>query len=95
MTGVVSRFELGGWDVTERLVEPPVVEPGDSFDDCELELAAGLPDAVFDQLGLKRVHERFGHGVVIGIANGGDRTEHPVIGQDLGVVVAGVLRPGS
>jgi hypothetical protein len=34
-------------------MQPRVVEPGDPFDDRQLELAAGAPDAVGDQLGLE------------------------------------------
>jgi len=34
-----------------------VVEPGDVLDDGELELRAGAPDAVTDQLGLEAVDE--------------------------------------
>jgi hypothetical protein len=36
------------------------LKPGDVFEDRELQLSAGLPDAVFDQLGLERVDEALG-----------------------------------
>jgi hypothetical protein len=62
----VERFELDGWDVAERGVQPFVVEPADVLDDGELELWAGAPDAVGDQLGLERIDERFGQGVRLG-----------------------------
>jgi hypothetical protein len=39
------------------------VEPGDVFDDGELELGAGAPDAVADQLGLEAVDEALRGGV--------------------------------
>jgi hypothetical protein len=56
-----------------------VVEPGDLADDG-VELAAGLPDAVTDQLGLEAVDEAFGDRVVVGVANGADRAEDLVVG---------------
>ena len=40
-----------GWDVAEASVQSGGVEPRDVFDDCELQLASGLPHAVADQLG--------------------------------------------
>src|ERR687887_161808 len=55
--GAVALLELDRWDVAERRVQPAVVEPADVFDDRELELAAGAPDAVGDQLGLEGIHE--------------------------------------
>jgi hypothetical protein len=42
----VSGFELGGRDVAERAVQAGLVEPADVFDDRELELGPGAPDAV-------------------------------------------------
>ncbi|HEX3833687.1 MAG TPA: hypothetical protein VHW04_17040 [Solirubrobacteraceae bacterium] len=62
-------FELHRRDVAERLVQAVVVEPADVFHDGELELGAGAPHAVFDQLGLERVHEALGQGVVIRVAD--------------------------
>jgi hypothetical protein len=44
-------------------VEALVVEPGDVLDDGELELGAGAPDAVADQLGLEAVDEALRGGV--------------------------------
>ena len=51
-------FELDGWDVAERLVQPIVVEPRDPLHGRELELRAGAPHAVGDQLGLVGINER-------------------------------------
>jgi hypothetical protein len=56
---VVGVFELDGWDVAEGFVQAVVVKPGDPLDDGELELAAGAPHAIANQLGLERVDERF------------------------------------
>ena len=60
----VRVLELGRRDVAERLVQPVVVEPADVLDDGELELGAGAPDAVGDQLGLEGVDEALGQRVV-------------------------------
>jgi len=48
----VVLFELDRRDVAERLMQALVVEPADVLDGRELELAAGAPHAVGDQLGL-------------------------------------------
>ena len=68
-----------------------VVEPAEVFDDGELELVAGVPDAVGDQLGLEAVDEALGQRVVVGVADRADRGEDAVIGEGLGVVDRGVL----
>jgi tetratricopeptide (TPR) repeat protein len=52
--------------------------PRDSCD-RELQMAAGAPDAVGDQLGLEGVDEALGHRVVVGVADATDRREHVVI----------------
>jgi hypothetical protein len=46
-------------------MQPAGVEPAEVFDDRELELGARAPDAVGDQLGLERVDEALGQGVVV------------------------------
>jgi hypothetical protein len=48
-----GSLELRWRPVAERFVHPGVVEPADVLDDGQLELRAGAPDAVGDQLGLK------------------------------------------
>jgi hypothetical protein len=57
------------------------VEPGDVLDERELELRAGAPDPVADQLGLEAVDEAFGGRVVVGVADGADRGEHAVVSR--------------
>lgn len=71
-----------------------VVEPAEIFDDRELELGAGAPDAVGAQLGLEAVEERLGQGVVVGVVDRSDGREQAVIIEGLAVVDAGVLRAG-
>ena len=91
MLGGVQGFVLGWRDVAERFVEALGVVPGDPFDDRELELGAGAPDAVCDQFGLEGVDEAFCHGVVVGVADRADRREHVVVAKHLLEGVAGVL----
>jgi len=45
------------------------LNPAQVFDDHELELVAGAPDAIADQLGLDGVDEALGERVVLGIAD--------------------------
>ena len=66
------------------------VEPADVFDDGELELGAGSPDAVGDQFGLEGV----GEGVVVGVADRSDRRENAMAVEELPEGVAGVLTAG-
>ena len=67
-------------------MEALVVEPGDVLDDGELELCAGTPDAVADQLGLEAVDEAFGERVVVAVADRADRGEQAVVVEGLAVV---------
>ena len=46
-----------------------MVEPGDVFDDGELELCSCLPDAIGDELGLEAVDEALGERVVVGVTD--------------------------
>ena len=68
-----------------------MVVPADPFDDGELELAAGLPDAVADQLGLEGVDEALGHRVVRRVAGRSQGTEDVVVDERLGEVKARML----
>jgi hypothetical protein len=49
----VEGLRFGRWPIAERLVQLLVVEPADVFDDGQLELGAGAPNAVGDELVLK------------------------------------------
>jgi hypothetical protein len=69
-------------------VEALVVERGEVLDDRELELGAGAPDAVADQLGLEAVDEALRERVVVAIADRADRGEHAAVVEDLAVVRA-------
>jgi hypothetical protein len=62
-------------DVAERFVQAGGVVPADVLDYGELELRAGPPNTVGDQLGLEAVDERLGERVVVGVADRADRGE--------------------
>lgn len=64
-----------------------VVEPGDVFNDGQLDLASGGLDAVGDELGLEAVDGALSNGVVQGVADVSDRGESPMILERLRVVV--------
>jgi hypothetical protein len=84
-------FEFDWRAVVERFVQACVVEPADPLDDRELELGAGLPDAVGDELGLEGINERLGEGVVVGVADRSDRAEHAMVVEYLPEGIAGVF----
>ena len=56
-----------------------VVEPGDPFDDGQLQLRSRAPDAVCDRLGPVRVDEAFGQALVIGVADRRDALQYLVV----------------
>ena len=60
-TARAQSLELGGWEIAEGLVQAGGVETADVFDDRQLELGAGAPDTVGDELGLEAVDEALGH----------------------------------
>jgi hypothetical protein len=72
-------------------VQAVVVEASEVLDDRELELGAGAPDAIGDELGLEGVDEALGHRVVVGVADRADGLQHVVIVEDLGEVQACIL----
>jgi hypothetical protein len=86
-----SASNSAGGDVAEGLVQAVGVEPAQVFDDGELELVGGAPDAVGDQFGLEAVDKALGERVVAGVTDRPDRGQHPVVGERLGVVDRGVL----
>src|SRR3954454_17840457 len=92
-TARAQSLELGRRNITEGFVQAGGVEPANVFDDRQLELGAGAPDSVGDQLGLEAVDEALGHRVVVGVADRSDRAEYLVVVEDLLEGVAGVL-PG-
>jgi hypothetical protein len=62
-------LDLGGRQIAEALVRALVVEPADVLHNGQLELRAGLPQAVGDQLGLEAVDERLSQRFVDGVTD--------------------------
>src|SRR2546425_9052452 len=67
------------------------VVPADVLDDSELELRAGPPDTVGDQLGLEAIDERLGERVVVRITDRSNRGEQSMIKKRLRAIDARVL----
>ena len=65
-------LELRRRQVAEALVQTGGVEPGDVFDDRQLQLRSGAPHAIADELGLEAVDERVREGVVERVADRAD-----------------------
>jgi hypothetical protein len=85
-------FELGRWEVADRLEEPAMVEPVDPLQGGVLDLVDALPRAVpADQLGLVQADDRFGQGVIERVAAGTDRSDGAGLGEPFGVADRQVL----
>lgn len=85
MVTVVGLFQFGWWEVPAGLEHAAVVEPVDVFQGGDLDLFNGPPwTAGFDQFGLEQADDRFGQGVVIGIADATHRREGSDLGEALG-----------
>ena len=83
---------FGRRDVTERAVQPAVIEPGHPPGGGRLEAGEGLPRAApVDQLGLVQADDRLGQGVVVGIPGGPGRGDRAGLGQPGGVADGQVL----
>ena len=77
---------FSGWDPAEFVEESPVVEPVDPFQGGQLQVVEAPPrPQVADEFGLVEADDRFGQGVVLGVASGSDRRDNPVLGEAFGV----------
>jgi hypothetical protein len=66
---VVVGLELGRWDSSEVVEEPPVVEPVDPFKGGEFEVVEASPwSLVADELGLVEAVHGLGERVVVAVA---------------------------
>jgi hypothetical protein len=70
---VIACFGLGGWDISDRFEQAPVVEPVDPFEGGEFHRLGAAPGAAaMDQLGLEQAIDGFGKRVVIAVADAAD-----------------------
>jgi hypothetical protein len=61
---VIACFGLGGWDISDRFEQAPVVEPVDPFEGGEFHCLDAAPGgAAMDQLGLEQAIDGFGERV--------------------------------
>jgi hypothetical protein len=72
-----------------------VVERFDSFEDRLGQFGPGLPAAAVEEFELEGPEERFGHGIVQGVADGAHRSEQPRRPEPLAERPRGVLLPWS
>jgi len=88
----VAGFEVDGRVVVDGGVPPLRVVPGfDELEDGGGELASVVPAAPVQQFELEGAEERFGHGVVEGVADGAHRSEQPGLAEALAERPGGVL----
>ena len=74
--GMGLGFRLGGPDISDRLQEPPVVEPVDPFEGGELDRLEAAPRSpASDQLGLEEPDDALGQRVVVAVADAADRPD--------------------
>src|SRR5918993_3344085 len=92
----VKLFELNGWHVSDRGVEPAGVVPVDPAGDLPLDGGPAGPgrSAVVNGLGLEEPDGRLAERVVQRVADGTDRSGDPGLDQLSGERDRGVLRSG-
>ena len=92
--GVVGGLGLGRRDVADGFEQAAVVEPVDPLQRGELDGLQAAPRATpVYHLGLEQAVDRFGEGVVVGVADAADRGFDPGLGETFGVAQRKVL-PG-
>ena len=85
-------FEFLGWEVVEGGVEPLGVVPADLLDDGAFDLVRVPPGpVVLDQLGLEGAVQGLGHGVVIRVRDGADRSSGAYVRQPFAVADRKIL----
>ena len=86
MFTVVVGLLLCGWDVPYWFEKPAVVEPVDVLEGGALDLIPVPPwSPLSDEFCLVKADDRFGQGVIVGIAHGTDRGFNAGLGETVGV----------
>src|SRR2546425_1721359 len=92
LLSVVGSLELRRRDVTDRLEEPPMVEPVDPLERRVLDVVDALPRTTpADEFGLVQPDDRLGEGVIERVAAAAHRGHGAGLGQALGVADRQVL----
>jgi hypothetical protein len=90
--GEVAFLGFGRRDEAEGLQKPAIVEPVHPFESCELDRLEATPrPASMDDLRLVEAIDRFGEGVVVGVADAADGRLDPGLGETLGVLDRNIL----
>ena len=88
----MPSLELGGWAVAQRRVQALlVVDLVDEGADAALGFMVIAIEPAIDLLGLERLHEALGLGVVVGIATPAHGALETVLSQDGVIVFGGIL----
>ena len=89
---MIFPFVLGRRHVSDRLEQPPIVEPVHPFQRRVLHGIEGPPrPASVDHLGLVEPDDGLGQRVVVGIAYAADRSLDAGLGEPLGVANGQIL----
>src|SRR5450631_4950118 len=90
--GSMRRLELGRWSIAERGVQALlVVDLLDEGADAARGFMVIAIEPAIDLLGLERLHEALGLGVVVGIADPAHAGDNAARLEQLGVVATGIL----
>src|SRR3954452_13543172 len=90
--GIIARFGLGGWDISDRFEQATIVEPVDPFEGGEFDCLSTPPRATpMDHLGLEQAVDRLGERVVETVANAADGRLDASIEQAFSVTNADIL----
>ena len=89
---MIFPFVLGRRHVTDRLEQPPIVEPVNPFQRRVLHGVGGSPGpASVDHFGFVEADDGLGQRVVVGVANAADRGLDAGVGEPLGAADRQVL----
>ena len=90
--GEVAFLGFGRRDEADGLQKPAIVEPVHLLEGCELDGLEATPrPASMDDLRLVETVDRFGEGVVVGVADAADGRLDPGFGETLGVLDRNIL----
>ena len=90
--GEVAFLDFGRRDVADGLQQPAIVKPVNPLEGCELDPLEVAPRApTMNDLGFVEAVDRFGEGVVVGVADAADRGLDPGFGEALRIFDGNIL----